>query len=348
MAEELIELGQISAPMTAPTAANTPPSARSITITPKEGELLIRVVDSIVAFSRSFPIEFHSYCPRERWDPILQKAGAGVAQIERQISERRPTIVTDTSTVTAVMDLEECVSAARDRRLSAAKAALMISAAGAIGEVALGLPWLGIPAYLISLALVLGQPLAEKVKDAAEEPFKPDVLSGRKRMGEQADKAKIIERVILSSNRRIQRYYWGTVEAAPVGPENALCLAKGEFRVRVEGWVGDRITLTEGWNLVPLSDCLVAKHEIAVWEPCAGPPRSTAFGPISRESGHENTIWAEYVGPLTGGICRKAGPFCCKGDAAQHALEDGGVTDPGGDGGYVLFDRNGQVVDQGA
>jgi len=307
MAEELIELGQTSA-MPSPAAPR-----RAVSLSRQEAEIVVRTVEAVVEFAGDFPLEFHAYCPPDRWKDVLTRAGSASQDIERQLSDGVPSVSVDASSLMAVMDLEECVSGARDRRLSSGKVALMVSAAGAIGEVLLGLPWLGLPAYIISLAMVLGRPLAARIKEVPAEPFKVGAaLSGSgcaPTLGDHTDKAKVIERVIVSPSRRVQRHHWGVVYPGPSGAETAHCLTKGRFRVRVEGWSQDRVEPAEGWEPAPLSACMEARHEISVWEPCGREPRPTPFGPPLAESGHENTFWAEYTGPLTGGICRRAGPF---------------------------------------
>jgi hypothetical protein len=68
---------------------------------------------------------------------------------------------------------------------------------------------------------------------------------------------------------------------------------------------------------------------------------------LNQDSNHEHSYWVEYVGPLTDGRTRRAGPFGCTGDPVDHAMEDGGFTEPGVDGGYVIFDSEGNVVDTG-
>src|SRR3989304_4541826 len=74
--------------------------------------------------------------------------------------------------VFAMVDLEECVSGARDARLSSAKLALFISAGGAIAQALFGLTWLSIPTYIASLAIVPGRPLVTRGQQAPNEPFK--------------------------------------------------------------------------------------------------------------------------------------------------------------------------------
>lgn len=307
-AEELIELGQ---PVST-TAVAAPGAFRTVTVSRQEGELLVRVVEAIVEFAKGFPLEFHSYCPVNRWQAILKSAGTGTASIERQLASGAKGITLSADTLFSIMDLEECVSGARDARLSSAKLALMVSAAGAAGEVLFGLSWLGLPAYIISLAIVLGRPLAALAKEPAE-PFKVDVaLQGachEEKLGDHTDKAKVIERVIVAPDRGPERHHWGEVFPAPGTQEGAVCLTQGKFRVRVEGWKGDRVVPVAGWSFASLSECREARHEIAVWGRCDQAPRSTRFGEIPASSGHDETFWVDYTGPLTGDRCRRAGPF---------------------------------------
>ncbi len=210
------------------------------------------------------------------------------------------------------MDLEECTTGARDARLSSAKLALLVSAAAAIGGSFLGYAWLATPAYIASLAIVLGRPLAEYVKEVPAEPFRPDTLKGlcgSASLSDHSDKAKILERVILSEIPEIQHYHWGMAVAAPQTPQAARCLTKGEWRVRVEGWEGDVIEPAPGWRMTTSSMCETARNEIAVYEASSKPIRSTGFDPIKLYSVHENSFWIEYVGPMTNWRTRRAGPF---------------------------------------
>lgn len=284
---------------------------RTVSLSREEAEMLVRVVEAILDFAKGFPLEFHSYCPIKRWEHVLKTAGDGVALIETQLASGDSQVRIPADVVFAVMDLEECVSGARDARLSSAKTALIISAVGAIGETLLGLPWLGIPAYIISLAIVLGKPLAEMTKDVPAEPFKVSVLQGLKgiRLGDHTDKAKVIERVIVTPGMETSRYHWGSIRPGRSGVPGSVCLSKSRFRVRIEGWMDDRIEINGDWRRAPMSMCISARNEIAVWEPCGTEPRDTGFPPVPMDSGHPETIWVEYTGPLTGGVCRKAGPF---------------------------------------
>lgn len=128
-------------------------------VSKEEGKLLVVVVENIVAFSREFPVEFNSYCPPERWQKTLQQVGGWTQEIERQIGQGRESVAVPAEAVFRLVDLERCISAARDARLSAAKLSFTISAVGAIGSTVLGLTWLGMPAYLAGLAILLGRPL---------------------------------------------------------------------------------------------------------------------------------------------------------------------------------------------
>lgn len=273
--------------------------------------MVVRIVASIVEFEKGFPLEFYAYCPPDRWKSVLEKVAAGVSSLEKQLAAGAQQIAASADMLFAVTDIEECVSGSRDARLKSAKMAMFISAGAAIGETLFGLSWLGLPAYIISLAIVLGRPLIERAKEVPAEPFRVDSMGSPKRfsLGDHTDKAKVLERVIVTRGLPIELHHWGTVQAGVSGVSGYACLIKGAFRVRIEGWADDVVIPADGWGFAPDPMCMTDRNEIAVWSPCGSEPRDTGFSPVPDDSGHENTIWVEYNGPLTEGTCRIAGPF---------------------------------------
>lgn len=348
-AEELIELGQ---------AATRPQETRTVTLSAEEGRLVIKVVENLVSFARDYPIEFHSYCPTDRWQKALTDVGTWIHEVERQLNAGARTVTMPTHVIFEMVDLEKCVSAARDARLGAARTAFTLSAIGAIADVVFGITWLGIPAYIAGLALLLGRPLVAKFGATPQEPYKSE-LAGRFCLGgdcqliamklkkdaeKDSMKRQVLERVIVSPIPEVERHHWGTVRPN-VGPEEgAVFLKKDRFRVRVEGWKGDVVVPQGDWELTDEEDC-VGGINIGVYTPQT--KRTTTYGPLNMDSGHDESYWVEYAGPLTEGLIRRAGPFGCTGDPVDHAMEDAGFTEPGKDGGYVIFDSSGQVVSEG-
>lgn len=273
--------------------------------------MIVRILESVNGFIQNFPLEFYAYCPPDRWKPVLERVAQGVDGIERQLATNASYISVSADILFAVTDMEECIAGAKDARLSSAKTAMFISAGAAIGETLFGLSWLGLPAYIISLAIVLGRPLIARTKEVPAEPFRVDSMGSarRVRLGDHTAKHKIIERVIVSGNLPIERHHWGTVRAGSSVIDGSACLTKRGSLVRIEGWTDDLVTPGPGWRFVDKGLCLSRDPEIAVWSPCESDPRDTGFSPVSTDSGHEKTIWIEYIGPLTDGICRIAGPF---------------------------------------
>lgn len=159
------------------------------------------------------------------------------------------------------------------------------------------------------------------------------------------ERRKVLERVIVSTGPRMQRYHWGTVQVSPGRRQGAIYLAKDRFRVRVEGWEGDVVKPEKGWDFCDPDDC---NGQIVIVTYSQRNPSETLWGPAPEESGHENTYWVEYVGPRTGPIPRRSGPFGCTVDPADHAMTDGGFSQPGWDGGYTILDPNDQVVELNA
>lgn len=160
---------------------------------------------------------------------------------------------------------------------------------------------------------------------------------------EQGDpeRRKVLERVVVAPTIHLQRHHWGTVQASPGGRQGAAYLAKGRFRVRVEGWVRDIVKPENDWRFCDPDDCN-GQIVIVVWS--SRRPEDTVWGAAPEESGHEKTYWVEYAGPWTGQTPRRAGPFGCTGDPVDHAKEDAGFSSPGDDGGYAIFDADGSVV----
>lgn len=367
-AEELIELGQTSPPVNASVPPGVPaPSAasqRMVIVSPEEGKLMIAVVENIVSFAQGYPIEFTSYCPTDRWQSALSQAGNWTHEIQVQLQQGKTQIQVPADAIFHMVDLEKCVSAARDARLTASRWAFSISAGAGILSTIFGVGFLSIPAYIIGLGILYGRPLYARYQATPEEPYAP-ILSGRGRVSlgcgsrlagqcqliaaklaeeekKDPNRRKVLERVVVSPSQGVQRHHWGIVRARPGPEEGTAYLAKGRFRVRVEGWAGDEVVPSNGWEFCDPEDCN-GQIVLAVWTP-GRDTSETDWGQVSLDSGHENTYWVEYTGPLTDGAIRRAGPFGCTVDPVAHAMEDGGFERAGVDGDYVIFDSAGQPV----
>lgn len=307
--------------------------------------MLVRMTDAIANFATDFALEWQSYCPTSRWGDVLATVVKGIGQVETQLKDKSKTFVTAPSDlVFSVLDLEECVSGARDARLSGSKIALAISAAGAIGEVILGIPWLGVPSYIVALAIILGRPAMAAFEKTPTAPFQVDVPppigGGIVSLGETRGRVKFLEYAVIAAPVvRRERHWWG--EVLPGGMASGrVFLAKGLFRAAVEGASRNQIVPEVGWRFVGPEACEGAEHAIVVWSPCGSPIPATGHGIFAAQDG----IWAEYVGPFTNGVCRRAGPFCCPFDAGGHAVEDGGFKESGVDGGFILIDKDGSIL----
>lgn len=358
-ATELIELGQIH-PAPAPTtttpvsltAPTTPAPSRTVAVSADEASLIVKTVENIVDFAQGFPIEFHSYCPTERWQETLNKVGTWSQEVQRQLQSGAKTVNVPADAIFRLVDLEKCASAARESRLKAAKWAFGLSAAGTIANVVLGLSWVTVPTYLAGLAILFGNPLLARLSAEPQDPYKPSIgctktfaLSGCAPPHEtEEEKAmiKLIERVILPERPGRRNHWWGSVDCNPGNRPATTCLKKGRLRIRIEGWEGDTITPAPGLEFS--SDCEdKALNVIGVYEVDAE-LRETGYGPLPEKSRHPETYWVEYTGPKTEGKIRRAGPFGCPLDTRDHAIDDGGITEKGQDGDYVLMDVNGEMV----
>jgi hypothetical protein len=182
-AEELIELGRTRTPFMERKRLSQGtglPSPQTVTITVGEAKLMLKVVENIVSFSGDYAIEFQSYCPPERWTKALEDVGTWSHEIERQVNSGATQIVLPADVVFRLVDLEKCVSYARDARLGGAKIAFTISAIGAVADFVFGISWLGTIAYITGLSILLGQPLIAKYRPDPQAPYAP-ALQGIKR-----------------------------------------------------------------------------------------------------------------------------------------------------------------------
>ncbi len=283
-----------------PVLAPSPAPGQTIQISAEEGELVVRAVEDVIGFANDNPIEFHAYCPPGDWQPILDRVGAMTQAIERHRGAGSISIPRDG--LLALFDLQECLIGARDEKLSAVKTTLVVSAGAAIAGTFLALPWLSIPAYIVSLGIIFGKPLLMRLQGERPEPFK---IGCGARLGDHTAKGKIVERVVVPGLPRAGRYWWGAVVDPGRGARANLCLGKETFRVEVEGREGLAVDLASGWQILDPSDCDRPTKTIVVWEPCGSPPPPGT--PPS--SGFAESFWVDYWGPATGGACRTAGPF---------------------------------------
>jgi hypothetical protein len=363
-AEELIELGRASTVPRKLGAPNTGlPSPQTVTISSGEGKLMLQVAQNIVQFSQDYQIEYQSYCPSETWQAALEDVGTWTHEIERQLATGTTQIVLPADTVFRLVDLEKCVSAARDARLDTAKAAFTISAIGAVADFVFGIKWLGTVAYVSGLALLLGRPLLARFYPSPQSPYAPTMKGRCARRGlgatcelirmkmeedekQNPDARKVLERTLIS-DLPLETHYWGDVYTPEdgSGEDSSICLQKGRFRISAEGKSGMKVVPKNGWQIAPDGECW-GSINIAVYDKTIDAAR-LAEAELNQDSGHGKSYWVEYYGPLTQGRIRRAGPFGCTGDPVDHAMEDAGFTEAGVDGGYTIFDSDGTVVDRG-
>jgi len=354
-AEMLIELGATVAspsvpPPTAP--AVKPPASQLVQISADEGNLVIKTVENIVNFSQDFPIEFTSYCPTDRWQETLTQVGTWSHEVERQIKAGAQTVSVPAEAIFRLVDLEKCATAARESRLTAAKWAFSLSAGGTIANVLFGLSWITVPTYIAGLAILFGGPLIARMRAQPEDPYKPSIgctkshqLSGCAAPYESEEEQKMIklvERVILVERPGRREHWWGSVDCNPGGAQASTCLKKGRLRVRIEGWEGDTVNPAPGWEFS--TDCEEGSLNVIAVMETGAEIRETGFGAVPEKSRHKETYWVEYIGPKTGGIIRRAGPFGCPMDTRDHAIDDGGISKKGQDGDYVLLNMEGEEV----
>lgn len=275
-------------------------TGQSVVLSKEEAEIVIRSVEDVIEFANENPIEFNAYCPPDDWKTTLERVGAMTAQIERHRGGGPVTVPRDG--LIALFDLQECLIGARDEKLSSVKTTLVVSAGAAVAGTILAIPWLSVPAYIVSLGIIFGKPLLMYLKGEKPEPFKIG-CGGSPSLGDHTAKGTILERAVVS--RDGAGYWWGRVVHAGQGPEEIICLGKEDARVQVEGRSALSIRPASGWQILPQTECEKHARQIVVWEPSGSSPRGG--GPAS--SGFSESFWVDYWGPWTGRESRSAGPF---------------------------------------
>lgn len=149
------------------------PSQQTVTISADEAKLMLKVVENIVTFSKDYSIEFQSYCPPDRWQKALEDVGTWNHEIERQVNAGATQITLPADVVFRLIDLEKCITYARDARLDGAKLAFAVSAVASVADFVFGLSWLGTLGYIASLGIILGRPLYAKFRPDPQAPFTP-------------------------------------------------------------------------------------------------------------------------------------------------------------------------------
>ena len=144
----------------------------TIILTPEEADLFLRTLDGIVAFAKDYPLEFQAFCNPEKFqgviDVIAKAEGALRAQITSGTRERR----IESDAVGALLDLEECVTGARDARLANARIALFTVVGGGIAASLLGLSALSTIGGITAIGILILGPFG-RAATAPQEVVSP-------------------------------------------------------------------------------------------------------------------------------------------------------------------------------
>jgi len=145
----------------------------SVTTLTREGaELLQRTIDGIVEFAESYPIEFSAYCPADRFDGILPIIGRAQETITAQLlDEGRQNIIVPKDAALAVLDMEECISGAKDRRVTNTRLAFVTSVGGGIVASLVGLSIIKTVAVIAGIGFLVVKPIVEAEDLADTERF---------------------------------------------------------------------------------------------------------------------------------------------------------------------------------
>ncbi len=219
--------------------------------------------------------------------------------------------------MTALMDIEECVSAAKSKRVDNVRYALMASVAGGVLAWVTGFSPLGAIASAVSVGLLVAKPFAESADREASGEFRQEVrLSG----GSDSAKPPFLERVIVPSRPgATYLHHWGDVTVGDGPRETEICLVGPKYFIRIEALEGSVVRPVAPWSF---GSCPARARVAVVWTDCER--TASARGSVLALEGVD-VFWVRYGGPMTRGDVRVAGPFCCRDDAAFHAEEDGGA-----------------------
>ena len=277
------------------------PNGETITLSADEARLFISTLDSIVEFAQTYPLEFQAFCDPVKFEAVLKTLARAEQRIRTDLAANAKFVRIEAAAMSAILDIEECLSAAKSARVDNSRTALFTSIGGGIIAGFLDLPMVATVATVAAVGILILGP-SQKAGEAPEATTEP---AGGVSLGAPSRDA-FLERVILPGREYQVEHHWGRVVDSGQGlREAAICLESPKYLIRVEGFEGLYIEPRDPWREVPLSRCDDATKIAAVWT--ERHRISTAWGSVP--DAPKKAFWVAYKGPMTGSLWRFAGPF---------------------------------------
>ena len=124
----------------------------------QEAELFVRSLGAIVEFAGSYPLEFHVFCSPSKFEGAIKIVSEAERTARKQLEEGRTSVAIRGDAPLALMDLQECVSGAKNERLENARAAIFTSAGGGILAAIAGFPTIATIASLLAVSFLVLTP----------------------------------------------------------------------------------------------------------------------------------------------------------------------------------------------
>ena len=150
------------------------PNGQTITLTVPEGKLFIRTLAAVVDFAESYPLDFQAFCNPETFKNVLMILGRAERDVEAQLKTNASVIRVSSLALPALLDLEECLSAAKTARVENSRVALFTSIGGGVLSSILGLSFLATVSSVAAISILVLGPFS-KASQAPKEAISPDI-----------------------------------------------------------------------------------------------------------------------------------------------------------------------------
>ena len=146
---------------------------------PAEGaRLLLRTIDSIVKFAQDFPIEFTAYCKPERFERVLKTLATTQVMVRTQLDRGDDPVTVPEEAALSLLDMEECISAAKDKRVDNTRLAFITLGGGSLAAWLTGFDPIATVASFAGVGFLLAKPFVESTQLAESDVFRQSLSGG--------------------------------------------------------------------------------------------------------------------------------------------------------------------------